>query len=186
LVTDTHGNIVTSPSAQYAVYSDSAGGSQITGLLDRAGNPIDGSIVSPDENGWIAFTDPAETSLGVWLQPLTGEDRPRTYIMSRTIGPIVHSIVQSGGVGGGGVGASIPVGATPPATPSLNDLWYDTTEPPPVGGGEGTVTSVNGIEPVDGDVTLTAEDLGISRVYALTGGGEVDNSAAPGLVVRIS
>ena len=183
LVQNQYGDVVTSPDAQYLVYPSEDAETPLTDLLDAAGNPVEEGIITPDEHGWLVFSDPNEVSLGVWLS-LISNPNPRVYLASRSISDIVVALADAV-ENNMNQGTIIPVGDTPPATPSLNDFWFDTNEEDEPTG-EGTVTSVNGVEPEDGDVTLTPADLGTSVVYTITDNSAVPNGSPPGLIVRIT
>lgn len=114
IVQDPFGNLV--GSASYTAWTAETGGSQITNLVDGAGNPLDSGVI-PVVDGRMLFGDPTDTILQVWLEQVGG-DGTRQAINSRSIAQLVG-------------GATV-----------------------------GTVTAVNGITPVGGNVTLDADDVG--------------------------
>lgn len=95
IVQDLAGNLVTG-GLTFTVWDAQTGGSQITNLVDAAGNPVDGGAVAVSASGWLVFGDPTETRLGVWVQSVQDTARPRYFIASRSIPTLVRSLVQAG------------------------------------------------------------------------------------------
>lgn len=85
VVQDNAGNLV--GSASYTAWTAETGGTQITNLVDGAGNPLSGGVI-PVVNGQMVFGDPTDTYLLVWLEQVGG-DGTRQAMESRSVPELV-------------------------------------------------------------------------------------------------